>query len=206
MITFKTPKGTELPFINLKGKQYLQVMHRLVWFREEHPEWSIETEIVTQVEAFAVAKCTIRNDKGHIVSQAHGREDKGHFPDYIEKAETKAVGRALGYCGYGTQFAPEFDEQERIVDAPRPAPYVPPKPMTPKPNPDIYSSTNEQKKALVNAVKTLTAPGQAFEKLAGADKDSAFLQALDKSLQGEQMADVAQCIHNALAEKLGKVR
>lgn len=73
----------------------------------------------------------------------------------------------------------------------------------PAANPDVYSSTNEQKKSLVNAVKTLTAPGQAFEKLAGADKDSAFLQALDKSLQGEQMADVAQCIHNALAEKLG---
>ena len=35
-----------------------------------------------------------------------------------EKAETKAVGRALAMLGYGTQFAPELDEGERIVDSP----------------------------------------------------------------------------------------
>jgi hypothetical protein len=34
------------------------------------------------------------------------------------KAETKAVGRALAMLGYGTQFAPEMDEGERIVDSP----------------------------------------------------------------------------------------
>ena len=43
------------------------------------------------------------------------------FPDYVEKAETGAIGRALGVLGYGTQFAPEFDEgTERIVDSPMP--------------------------------------------------------------------------------------
>lgn len=29
--------------MNLKGKDYLQVMWRLVWFREEHPDWCINT-------------------------------------------------------------------------------------------------------------------------------------------------------------------
>ena len=29
----ETPKGTVLPFIDLKGQVYLQVMYRLVWFR-----------------------------------------------------------------------------------------------------------------------------------------------------------------------------
>ena len=40
------------------------------------------------------------------------------FPDYIEKAETGAMGRALAMCGYGTLQAWEFDEQERSADTP----------------------------------------------------------------------------------------
>jgi hypothetical protein len=40
------------------------------------------------------------------------------FPDYLEKAETGSVGRALAYCGFGTQFAPELEEESRFADAP----------------------------------------------------------------------------------------
>ena len=45
-------------------------------------------------------------------------ETAASFPDYIEKAETGAIGRALAGLGYGTQFAPELDEENRIVDSP----------------------------------------------------------------------------------------
>ncbi len=34
---------------------------------------------------------------------------------------TGSIGRALAALGFGTQFAPEFDEGERIVDSPQPA-------------------------------------------------------------------------------------
>ena len=40
------------------------------------------------------------------------------MPDYIEKAETGAIGRALAMCGYGTLQAPGFDEQDRLADTP----------------------------------------------------------------------------------------
>ena len=47
MSTVKTTaKGTSLPILKLRGKDYLEVKWRLVWFREEHPDWSIETKIV----------------------------------------------------------------------------------------------------------------------------------------------------------------
>jgi hypothetical protein len=119
MNTFTTNKGTELPILNLKGKDYLQVAHRLVWFREECPRYRIETEFTQLTEKHAFAKATIKNDSGEIMATAHKREDAGHFGDYAEKAETGAIGRALAYCGYGTQFcADEIDEGERIVDAP----------------------------------------------------------------------------------------
>ena len=33
--------------IKLKGKDYLQVMWRLCWFREEKPNWCIDTQLVS---------------------------------------------------------------------------------------------------------------------------------------------------------------
>lgn len=116
---FKTSKGTELPLLNLRGKEYLEVKYRLVWFREDHPDWSIETELVSVTDVSAYAKATIRDDKGRIIATSHKFESIQGFPDFIEKAETGAIGRALALIGYGTQFcADELDEGKRIVDAP----------------------------------------------------------------------------------------
>lgn len=119
MNTFKTKAGTELPLINLKGKDYLQVAHRLVWFREEHPAWSIQTEIVRLDEKVAVFKALITDHAGLILATSHKAEHQGHFSDYMEKAETGAIGRALALIGYGTQFAPDLNEEDRIVDSPQ---------------------------------------------------------------------------------------
>jgi hypothetical protein len=60
----------------------------------------------------------IKDASGRIIATARKRETENGFPDYIEKAETGAVGRALAMCGYGTLQAPEFDEGERLADAP----------------------------------------------------------------------------------------
>jgi hypothetical protein len=114
-----TAKGTELPLLNLKGKDYLEVKFRLVWFREEHPEWSIETEFLTIDERSACARAVIKDENGRIIATSHKSESAGNFPDFMEKAETGAIGRALALIGFGTQFcADELDEGDRIVDAP----------------------------------------------------------------------------------------
>lgn len=105
--------------MQLKGRDYLQVMWRLVWFREEHPAWSIETEPVALNDTGAAFRAYIKDDTGRVLQTAFGSETKGDFGDFAEKAETKAVGRALAMLGYGTQFtALELDEGERIVDSP----------------------------------------------------------------------------------------
>lgn len=118
MKVLTTKKGTELPLINLKGKDYLQVAHRLVWFREEHPDWSIETHMQSSGQDYAIFRAEVKNANGFLMASAHKREDMKHFADYIEKAETGSIGRALALCGYGTQFEPELDEGERLADAP----------------------------------------------------------------------------------------
>lgn len=102
----------------IKGKDYLEVKWRLVWFREEHPDWNLDTTLLHSDETTAIFSCKIYDQTGRQVSSGHGSESTKDWNDYIEKAETKAIGRALAMLGYGTQFAPELDEGERIVDAP----------------------------------------------------------------------------------------
>lgn len=104
--------------ITLNGKQYLQVAWRLVWLREEHPDWAIETECQFWDDKRAQFKATVKDGTGRIVAQAHGNETISDFRDYFEKAETKAIGRALAAAGFGTQFTSDLDEGERIVDSP----------------------------------------------------------------------------------------
>ena len=106
--------------MDLKGKSYLQVMWRLVWFREDKPLWNIDTKLESLTDNHAVFSAKIYDENGVQKSAGYGSESVKDFRDFIEKAETKAVGRALAMLGYGTQFAPEMDEGERIVDSPVP--------------------------------------------------------------------------------------
>lgn len=117
--TYRTSKGTELPLLNLRGREYLEVKYRLVWFREEHPDWAIETELLSVTEDSAYARAVIKDEHGRVIATSHKFETKRGFPDFIEKAETGSIGRALALIGYGTQFcADELDEGDRIVDSP----------------------------------------------------------------------------------------
>jgi hypothetical protein len=127
MKTFKTPKGTELPLRDFRGKDYLDVQYRVLWMREEHPDWGIETEFVQLNQDIAIAKATIRDGAQKLLAQGTKAETPADFKDFIEKAETGAVGRALALCGYGTQFAQEMEEGERVVDGPREAKQSPSK-------------------------------------------------------------------------------
>jgi len=92
-----------------------------VWFREEHPDWSIETEFLSIDAHAACARAVIKDATGRIIATSHKTESENNFPDFMEKAETGAIGRALALIGYGTQFcADELDEGDRIVDSPVP--------------------------------------------------------------------------------------
>ncbi|TMD67610.1 MAG: hypothetical protein E6I91_06535 [Chloroflexi bacterium] len=124
-------------------KDYLPVQWRLVWFRQECPQGTIETEELEydtekecSIETFVWngekrrSEKVVKNAKGYaryraVVTDGKGgratgtkAECRANFEDYGEKAETGAIGRALAGLGYGTQFAPELDEEHRIVDSP----------------------------------------------------------------------------------------
>jgi hypothetical protein len=108
------------------GAEYLDVKWRLVWIRDEEPDASITTEVVKLDETIAVFKATVTIlryviPEGeptkilNVVSTGYGSETPGDFGDYIEKAETKAIGRALAVAGYGAQYMPD---DAAVVDSP----------------------------------------------------------------------------------------
>lgn len=121
--TVKTPKGTSLPLVNLKGKDYLMVGHRLQWFNETEDKFTIETTfpLLTEEQTVAHAVVTVFDKDGSVIKKASAtkRETKKDFSDHTEKAETSAIGRALAMLGYGTQFAlADLDEGQRLADSP----------------------------------------------------------------------------------------
>lgn len=159
--TFRTEKGTELPLLNLKGKEYLQVMHRLVWFRERYPNGVIKTQMIeTNGEGkdryyIFRAEVYIDTERGPmLVATGHKRETVGDFADALEKAESGATGRALALMGIGTAFAhDDLDEGMRLADSP--APVV----ATATPVATVSSTTTETPTRRASFRKNLTANG-----------------------------------------------
>jgi len=121
--TFKTPKGSELQLISLKGKPYLLAADRLLWFREVNPNGIVKTQLMSHQDDTAIFRAEVytlgQDGQALLVATAHKMESKSTFPDYIEKAETSALARALAMAGFGTQFTgDELTEGDRLADAP----------------------------------------------------------------------------------------
>jgi len=107
----------------VNGRDYLEVKWRLLWLRTEHPEAMISTELMEHEDGLAVFKAKVTIPGGGEAT-GWGSESLDDFGDYIEKAETKALGRACAALGYGTQFCEDFDfhargeSVTRVVDSP----------------------------------------------------------------------------------------
>jgi len=116
----RTPFEPRRYLTKVNGGDYLEVKWRLLWFRTEHPDGEIETELVEHRNGVAVFRARVRIPNGGSAT-GWGSETLDDFHDYLEKAETKALGRALAALGYGTQFCPDFEfgaSEQRVVDAP----------------------------------------------------------------------------------------
>ena len=104
----------------ISGSDYLEVKWRLVWMRDQHPDATIETQLMSHSDNTAVFRAEVSIPGGGSAT-GWGSESVGDFRDYLEKAETKAIGRALAALGFGTQFCPDFEfgaAAGRVVDSP----------------------------------------------------------------------------------------
>jgi len=121
---------------------YLEVKHRIRWFRDRYPQGTIGTEelcvdldrevtveksrwnsgrkefYTVTGKGYARIRATVCTGEGGLATGTKS-ETAADFPDFVEKAETGAIGRALAALGFGTQFTgDELDEGARMVDAP----------------------------------------------------------------------------------------
>ena len=147
--------------MKLKGKDYLPVAWRLVWFREQHPNGIIDTEPLQLTDTYAVFQATVTavGEDGTVLGRATGTkaQSKQGFADFIEKAETGAIGRALAALGFGTQFDPELEEGERLADSPVERPNAPQKATQPPATPTPINANGNGKAASEAAFKRIYA-------------------------------------------------
>jgi hypothetical protein len=88
-----------------RERNYLQVKHRLQLLRELFPEAKITTNslMIDPEHGFACFHASVELPNG-ARGEGTGSETTGDFRDFIEKAETKAIGRALSAAGIGHQY------------------------------------------------------------------------------------------------------
>jgi len=94
---------------NIKGKDYVEVNQRLLFFRNEpaYAGWSIESDLVDLQPDRCCIKAMIRDADGRIRATGHAHEDRTssmiNKTSYVENCETSAFGRALAALGIGIE-------------------------------------------------------------------------------------------------------
>lgn len=100
-------KNLKSKAVNIKGKQYVLVADRVIYFNENYPNGQIETDLITSPESEKIViKATIVPDvskprKFTGYSQATVGDGYINKTSALENAETSAVGRALAMMGIG---------------------------------------------------------------------------------------------------------
>ena len=110
--------------INIKGKEYITVNERLIYFRNtnEFEGFGIKEDIVSIDDTEGIFKVTIYDSNGEPIVSAHAQEyrDSSYInkTSFVENGFTSALGRALGYLGIGidTSIASANEVQNAVTN------------------------------------------------------------------------------------------
>ena len=104
--------------VKIHGKEYKTVALRIQEFREKHPDFTIQTELVEANDILVVMKATI-SAAGIVIATGYAEEvrtaSKINRTSALENAETSAVGRALAFFGLGGSEIASADEVANAI-------------------------------------------------------------------------------------------
>ena len=96
--------NNEIKKTDIKGKKYAEVSERILAFRKLNPNGKILTEIIDKTDNDVTVKATIIDEKLNELATGYASETKKGLVNSVsmlENCETSAIGRALGFCGFG---------------------------------------------------------------------------------------------------------
>lgn len=101
-------KSLKTKAVSIKGKKYVLVADRIIFFNSEYPNGCIQTQLITPFESDTIIiQATIYPDMAHperkftAYSQAVKGDGYINKTSALENSETSAVGRALALMGIG---------------------------------------------------------------------------------------------------------
>jgi hypothetical protein len=107
--------------VNIKGKEYITVNERLIYFRKQamFKGWRIVEDLIDLNEKEGVFKVSIVDKDDNVIASAHAQEyrDSSYInkTSFLENGFTSALGRALGYLGIGIDTS--IASAEELVNA-----------------------------------------------------------------------------------------
>ena len=104
--------------VPIHGKEYKTVAKRIQQFREKHPDYTIQTDLVEANDTLVVMKATI-SQGGQMISTGYAEEvraaSKINRTSALENCETSAVGRALAFFGLAGSEISSADEVANAI-------------------------------------------------------------------------------------------
>jgi hypothetical protein len=179
--------------IDIKGKQYVLVQDRVVYFNENYPKGSITTELISLPDSpHIIIKARVSPDDSPRIFTGYSQAKIGdgyiNKTSALENAETSAVGRALAFMGIGViESIASADEMHKASQPASAKPAAKPKEDT---------KTMAQKDRIMNLLSLLGLPHSTKQECEASIKQAVNLELIPSHYEriGEALAALLENI------------
>jgi len=107
--------------VKIHGKDYKTVAYRVQEFREKHPDYGIDTEILSLTDTRIIIRARVIHPDGRIIGSGIAMEEEGsstiNRTSHVEVCETSAIGRALAAAMAGFAGSASYASADEVAGA-----------------------------------------------------------------------------------------